>query len=175
VGVGQDEIDIVKISNTTIVVLMPGSGDEVQAMKAGLMEIADLLVINKADRAEADKMEMELQSTLSFFQKGQEWLPKIIRTVATTGAGLELLVQGIEEHTEFLKQSGKWKDRVLLQSRQRLIDALEYQITTHIVEEGFEEFDISKRIEEIASREVDPDSVVRELLQQFVRPARRKV
>src|SRR5207249_5636215 len=76
VGVGQDEVDIAKIANTTIVVLMPGLGDEVQAMKAGLMELADLLVINKSDRSETDKMEMELHAVLSFFQGENVWHPQ---------------------------------------------------------------------------------------------------
>jgi LAO/AO transport system kinase len=169
VGVGQDEIDIVKIVNTTVVVLMPGLGDEVQAMKAGLMEIADLLVVNKSDRAEAEKMEMELQSSLSYFQSGTEdsWRPRILKTQATNNIGIDLLAQAIAEHAEFLKKSGKLPEKILLQNRQRLIDALQAEILTQIVEEGFERFDLSQRIEEIALRKTDPYTVVQELLSQL--------
>lgn len=169
VGVGQDEVDIVKIVNTTVVVLMPGLGDEVQAMKAGLMEIADFLVVNKADRADAEKMEMELQSSLSYFQSAGEsdWRPKILKTQAIQNIGIDLLAKGIAEHAEYLKKSGKLHGKILLQNRQRLIDALESQILSRIVEDGFEKFGISRRIEDIALRRVDPYTVVDELLAQL--------
>ncbi len=168
VGVGQDEVDIVKLVNTTVVVLMPGLGDEVQAMKAGLMEIADLLVINKSDRSEAEKMEMELQNTLSYFQSGsQQWRPKILKTQATHNVGIDTLVEAVREHGEYLNAGGRLQGKILQQSRQRLIDALEYQVTSKIIEEGFERFGISQRIEDIAVRRIDPHTVVRELLAHF--------
>ncbi len=167
VGVGQDEVDIVKIANTTIVVLMPGLGDEVQAMKAGLMEIADLLIINKADRSDVDKMEMELQSSLSFFQSEGQWHPRVLKTVAISNIGVDLVAAAIQEHDEFLKTSGGLHAKALLQSRQRMIDALEYRITRQIVEEGFERFGISGKVEEIANRKTDPHTVVQELLRHF--------
>lgn len=167
VGVGQDEVDVVKIAHTTVVVLMPGLGDEVQAMKAGLMEIADLLVINKSDRPDTDKMEMELQAVLSFFQPEGEWKTRILKTVATANSGTDELVLAIENHQEYLKQSGKLQDKLRLQSRQRLIDALSYEVTSYIMEDGFEKFGVSKKIEDVAARKIDPYTVVHELLKNF--------
>jgi LAO/AO transport system kinase len=169
VGVGQDEVDVVKLVNTTVVVLMPGMGDEVQAMKAGLMEIADLLVINKSDRSDAEKMEMELQSSLSYFQSASadNWQPLILKTQATNNLGIDKLAAAISEHNAYLKKSGKLQGKILLQNRQRLIDALESEILTQIVDEGFETFDISRRIEEIALRRTDPYTVVEDLLRHF--------
>lgn len=167
VGVGQDEVDIVKIAHTTVVVLMPGLGDEVQAMKAGLMEIADVLVINKSDRPEAEKMETELKNVLSFFQSGDQWRPRIIKTIATSNTGVDDLAAAIEEHTMYLNSSGKLQDKLMEQSRQRMIDALEYQVTSHIIEEGFERFGISRKIEDIANRKLDPRSAVQDLLTHF--------
>jgi LAO/AO transport system kinase len=169
VGVGQDEVDIVKIVNTTVVVLMPGLGDEVQAMKAGLMEIADLLVINKADRSDADKMEMELQSAVSFFQPGtpQEWRPKILKTQASNNIGIDLLLAGIREHDQYIRSSGRLQGKILLQSRQRLIDALQDHVTHYVLEDGSDRFNIAQRIEDIATRRADPFSTVRELLSHF--------
>ena len=167
VGVGQDEVDVVKIVNTTIVVLMPGLGDEVQAMKAGLMEIADLLIINKADRSEAEKMEMELQSTLSFFQPENGWRPKILKTIATSNVGVDQVVAAIEEHASYLRQSGKLNQKLQQQSRQRMLDALEAAILTQIMDEGYDRLGISSKIEEIATRKTDPHSVVAELLKHF--------
>ena len=169
VGVGQDEVDIVKLVNTTVVVLMPGLGDEVQAMKAGLMEIADLIVVNKADRSDADKMEMELQNSLSYFQSasGDDWRPRILKTQATNNVGIDLMAQAIAEHGEHLKKSGKLQGKILLQHKQRLIDVLESEIVTQIVERGYEEFGIAQKIEDIAMRRVDPYTVVKELLEKL--------
>lgn len=167
VGVGQDEVDVMKIVQTTIVVLMPGLGDEVQAMKAGLMEIADLMVINKSDRPEAQKMEAELTGILSFFDLPKGWKPKILKTVAVKNEGIEELVSSIMEHGDFLRSSGMLNDRIRMQNKQRLVDALEYRILSYLVEEGFERFGIEKRIQQIGERKVDPYTVVREILKHF--------
>jgi LAO/AO transport system kinase len=167
VGVGQDEVDIVKIAHTTVVVLMPGLGDEVQAMKAGLMEIADLLVVNKSDRPEAEKMEAELQASLSLYHSTSQWSTPILKTVATSNIGVDSLAESIEKHQQFLRASGQLQQKLLKQSRERLIDSLEYQITSRIIEEGVERFAISQKINDIAERKTDPRSVVLELLDHF--------
>ena len=112
-------------------------------------------------------MEMELQSVLSFFQSESEWRPKIVRTVATGDTGIDDLKVAIEEHVGYLKSTGKYREKLLRQGRERLVDALEYRITSQIIGEGFEKFGISQRIEEIAHRQVDPHTVVQELLQHF--------
>lgn len=164
VGVGQDEVEIVKIAHTTIVVLMPGLGDEVQAMKAGLMEIGDILVINKSDRPEAEKMEAELQATLSFFHTDERWRPQILKTIATSNTGIDKLAETIDTYQKYLETSGTLQKKVTTQSRQRLIDALEYQITSRIIEEGVEKFGISQKITDIANRKLDPRTAVQELL-----------
>jgi LAO/AO transport system kinase len=164
VGVGQDEVEIVKIAHTTVVVLMPGLGDEVQAMKAGLMEIADILVINKSDRPEAEKMEAELQATLSFFHSDELWRPQILKTIATSNTGIDKLAETIDAHRKFLESSGTLQKKIQTQSRQRMIDALEYQITSRIIEEGVEKFGISQRISDIANRKLDPRTAVQEVL-----------
>jgi LAO/AO transport system kinase len=164
VGVGQDEVEIVKIAHTTVVVLMPGLGDEVQAMKAGLMEIADILVINKSDRPEAEKMEAELQATISFYHSEEQWRPQILKTVATSNTGIDNLAETIDAHRKFLESSGALGKKILIQSKQRMIDALEYQITSRIIEEGVEKFGISQKIADIADRKLDPRTAVQELL-----------
>jgi LAO/AO transport system kinase len=164
VGVGQDEVEIVKIANTTVVVLMPGLGDEVQAMKAGLMEIADILVINKSDRPEAEKMEAELQATLSYFHSDEQWRPQILKTIATSNAGIDKLAETIDAHRKFLESTGTLQKKIMTQSRQRMIDALEYQITSRIIEEGVEKFGISQKIADIANRKLDPRTAVQEVL-----------
>jgi len=128
VGVGQSELDIVEAADTTVVVLVPESGDAVQAMKAGLMEIADIFVVNKADREGADRFCQEIETILSLRDRDQGWLPPVVKTIAIRGEGIERLKQSIEQHREFLQQKGlldvkrqhRLEQRVKLAIRERL-------------------------------------------------------
>ena len=101
VGVGQDEVEVFRLAESCVVVLTPGMGDDIQAIKAGLMEVADLFVVNKADRDGADRVVQEILQMLELGEHGA-WVPPILKTVATTGAGLDELVARLEEHREFL-------------------------------------------------------------------------
>src|SRR5512139_306889 len=102
VGVGQDEVDIVKTADTTILISVPGLGDEIQALKAGIMEIGDILVVNKADREGADRLVTELSLTLDLSPPGP-WKPPIIKTVAITGEGIAELISKVLEHRKYLE------------------------------------------------------------------------
>ena len=107
VGVGQDEIDIVRLADITIVVLVPGMGDDVQSIKAGIMEIADIFVVNKSDRDGADRVEKEVRSMQSLAAEHGSWIPPVVRTIATTGAGIEELEQAVEQFWSWLAQEGR--------------------------------------------------------------------
>src|SRR6267154_2396445 len=98
VGVGQDEIDIVRLADITVVVLVPGMGDDVQSLKAGIMEVADIFVINKSDRDGADNVEKEIRAMQSLAMRGDNWMPSIVRTVATEGKGISELATAIDEY-----------------------------------------------------------------------------
>src|SRR5881398_2772067 len=111
VGVGQDEIEIAKTADVCVVVLVPGMGDDVQTMKAGIMEIADVLVINKADREGVLRTEKELQSLLSLATREDEWQPPIVKTVAIENQGLDALSRAIDEARQFQKQTPASTDR----------------------------------------------------------------
>ncbi len=113
VGVGQSELDIAEAADTTVIVLVPESGDSIQAMKAGLMEIGEIFVVNKADREGADMMVEEIKSMLLLKDSSAGWMPPVLRTTASMGEGLEELVATIGEHREFLTSQG------LLQERRR--------------------------------------------------------
>jgi LAO/AO transport system kinase len=102
VGVGQSELDIARAADTTIVVLVPESGDSIQAMKAGLMEIADFFVVNKADRAGAEQAVMSIKMVLNFKQQEHGWSPDVIQTIANDGKGIDLVAHMIQSHTRFL-------------------------------------------------------------------------
>ena len=107
VGVGQDEIDIVRLADVTIVVLVPGMGDDVQSLKAGIMEIADIFVVNKSDRDGADRVEKEVRSMQSLAAEHGSWIPPVVRTIATTGAGIEELEHAVGQFWSWLAQDGQ--------------------------------------------------------------------
>ena len=107
VGVGQSEVDIVKTADTTMVVVIPGMGDDIQAIKAGILEIGDLFTINKADREGTDKLNIEIEMMLELNPEHVGWRPPINRTIASKGEGIEAVVDSIEEHQKYLYDSGE--------------------------------------------------------------------
>src|SRR4029077_20210333 len=113
VGVGQDEVDIVRLADCTLVLLVPGMGDDVQNMKAGLMEIADIFVLNKSDRDGVDRLEMELEAMLQLAPERDGWKPAIVRTVATESKGMEELASAIAQYRERTSKSEALRARKL--------------------------------------------------------------
>jgi len=163
VGVGQDEVDIVRTADVSIVVLVPGTGDDVQALKAGIMEIADIFVVNKCDRDGAERMVTSIESNLALqhFPEG-EWRPPIIKTEATTGKGVAELwqtVKAFRAHSE-----GTRAKRLKARNEFRLRDLLTHRFMEH-VEKGLlgpGEFDVL--VDRIAKREVDPYTAASDIL-----------
>lgn len=168
VGVGQDEVDIVRTADISIVTVVPGSGDEVQALKAGIMEIADIFVVNKADREGVDRTVMSIKAlqSLQTFGAG-EWRPPIIKTEATTGKGVPELLEAVDrfrEHTASTRGSrrrarAEWRLRELL--AQRFLHFVERDVL------AAGEFDAT--LEQIAAREVDPYTAVDRIVERAVR------
>lgn len=163
VGVGQAEVDIVRTADTCIVVLVPGMGDSVQAIKAGILEIADLFVINKADREGADSLHKDLRILLSLSEDGPEsWVPQIIQTVATQTKGIDLLWEGLSAHQTWLQKSPQGKEK-----RRRILEHSIYQIAQDLmVERVFERHssDLQRLVEKCLDRTSDPHSAAEELL-----------
>ena len=159
VGVGQDEVDIVRTADVSIVTVVPGSGDEVQALKAGIMEIADIFVVNKADREGADRMVNSIESNLALqtFAEG-EWRPPILKTEATTGKGVPDLMEAIERfrtHTA-ATQGSRRRARVEYRIRELLAQRFVHHIETNVLEPG----EFERTVARIAARETDPYSAV---------------
>lgn len=127
VGVGQSELDIAKAADTTIVVLVPESGDAVQAMKSGLMEIADFFILNKSDREGADQAVTALKTILNFrvTHAEDEWIPSVLKTVASKGLGIEEVVAEIEKHREHLEKTGQFTSRRIARERERVHELVE--------------------------------------------------
>ena len=109
VGVGQDEVDIVRLAEVTIVILVPGMGDDVQTIKAGIMEIADIFVINKTDRDGAAQVEKEIRAMQSLAMRGDDWTPMIVKTVATQGDGIPEVAAAIAEYQDYMKKDGRFR------------------------------------------------------------------
>jgi LAO/AO transport system kinase len=163
VGVGQDEVDIVRTADVSVVILVPGTGDDVQALKAGIMEIADIFVINKADREGADRMVTAVESNLALqsFAPG-EWRPPIIKTSATTGQGVPELWAAIERfraHTE-----GTRDTRVRARSAFRLRELLTQRVLHHIEHDVLGPGEFEDILSRIAARTLDPYSAAAEIL-----------
>jgi LAO/AO transport system kinase len=162
VGVGQDEVDIVRTADVAVVVLVPGMGDEVQALKAGIMEIADIFVVNKADRDGADRTVAEIESLLSLHSFADaDWKPPVLRTVATTGEGLDELVAAIDRFrarsTDLL--ASRRRGRAAAQLRAILADRLMKRVDRDVAGTAMEQL-----VDRIAARATDPYSAADDIL-----------
>jgi len=164
VGVGQDEIDIAKLAGVSIVVLVPGMGDDVQALKAGIMEIGDIFVINKCDRPGVDKMERAVLAMLSLAHRPDGWHPPVIKTTATEGRGVDELVETIGRCHSFFENAPTRSEKKKQAARQRLITLLEERLVRTAVQQAFPDGELNKIIDQIVNRQQDPYSVVDEII-----------
>lgn len=164
VGVGQDEVDIVRLADCTLVLLVPGMGDDVQNMKAGLMEIADIFVLNKSDREGVDRLETELQAMLHLAPEREGWKPAIARTVATENKGVDELASTISKFRETIGNSAGRQGRKIEHWRSRLLALAGETILRGVVDGAEGEAALDHLAREVASREKDPYAAVRELL-----------
>ena len=124
VGVGQDEVDIVRLADVTIVILVPGMGDDVQTIKAGIMEIADIFVINKSDREGAERVEREIRALQSLATRKDGWTPPVVRTVASEGKGIGELAMAIAHYEAYLERENLVLKRSIQNWRERLVEML---------------------------------------------------
>jgi len=158
VGVGQDEVEIARLADVTILVLVPGMGDDVQAIKAGIMEIADVFVINKADQPGADRLEREILSLQSLSTRPDGWVPPIIRSIATEGQGIAETLAAVRS---FLQRGGA-KDRAVANWERRLREMLRDRLLAQFVDLNFQ-----AAAEEVAARQCDPYTIVDGWIQHF--------
>ena len=159
VGVGQDEIDIVRTADISIVITVPGSGDEVQALKAGIMEIADVFVVNKADREGADRAVAAIETLLSLQTFGdRDWRPPIVKTEATAGTGVPELLQAIERFRAHSSESAGTRRRS--RAEWRLRELLSRRLLQHVDQHVLRAGELEQLLDRIAARAVDPYSAV---------------
>ena len=182
VGVGQDEVDIVRMADVSIVVLVPGTGDDVQALKAGLMEIADVFVVNKADREGADALVSAIESTLSLRSyDASEWRPPIVKTTATTGAGVDDVIRAIHQyraHAASRSESGKPGSRTRFEARRRarhearLREIVAGRFMDRLERTMLAPGEFAALVDRIDRREIDPYTAADALLDQAARERR---
>ncbi len=163
VGVGQDEVDIVRVADITIVILVPGMGDDVQSIKAGIMEIADIFVINKSDYDGAERVEREIRALQSLAVRSDDWTPPVVKTVASAGKGIEELVAAIADFESCLKtgdlllkrSARNWQARLITMVRDALLKKAEAQISSS---------DLARYAAELSERKRDPYTLVEEIV-----------
>lgn len=163
VGVGQDEVDIVRLADITVVILVPGMGDDVQTIKAGIMEIADIFVINKSDRDGAERVEREIRAMQSLDIRKDGWTPPIVKTVASEGTGTRELAAAIAEYETYLKSKNlllqknaeNWRDRLIEMLRDAMLEKARAQI---------DEAKLSRYAAEVAEHKRDPYTLIEEII-----------
>ncbi len=164
VGVGQDEIDIVRLADCVLVVLVPGLGDDIQNMKAGLMEIGDIFVLNKADREGADRLQEQLHAMLSLVMPRDGWHPPVIRTVATENRGIDELASTVDKFRKHFESSGQREKKHIDHWQNRLIEMLESRLLDKVLGGKGGEARLRELAIAVAERRKDPFSAVTELL-----------
>jgi len=165
VGVGQDEVDIIRTADVSIVTLVPGTGDDVQALKAGIMEIADIFIVNKADREGADRLASTIESNLSLQAYGEaDWRPPILKTVATSGQGVPEVVEAIWRFRDHSTRTQAARRRT--RSEYRLRELVSTRFMDHLEREVLGEGELASVVDRVAARELDPYTAANDLLKR---------
>ncbi len=165
VGVGQTELGIISVADTVLVALNPESGDAIQTLKAGVMEIADVYVVNKADREGANQMATAITGMLHMSLVTPEWSPPVLLTSAQSGQGIEDLWTKIQEHREFLTTSGGLEDRRGTQRKREFLEAVEEVLAQRLRKKVENDPDLNATLEKVAAKETDPYSAALEYLE----------
>jgi len=162
VGVGQDEVDIVRLADVTIVILVPGMGDDVQSIKAGIMEIADIFVINKSDHEGAERVEREIRALQSLALRHDGWTPPIVKTVASAGTGVKELAAAIADYEAYLQKENRalkkivenWQERLITMLRDTMLEKARTQVS---------DGNLARLATEVAEHKRDPYTLVEEI------------
>ncbi len=170
VGVGQDEVEIVNTAHTSIVILVPGLGDDIQAIKAGIIEIGDIFVVNKCDREGADKIERDLRMVLEMGRKRDDgWDPLIFKTEAILGKGIFELVYGIYRYKQALEKNKTLEKKLRERTKTTFLEILESEVMAHFMEKMEKEGDWDKIIDDLVNRRTDPYSVAEKVMAEEIK------
>ncbi len=169
VGVGQSEVDIVKTADTTIVVMVPGLGDDIQAIKAGILEIGDLFIVNKSDRDGANRLSIELQMMLDLNAVKSEWTPPINMTVASKSEGVDEVVEKIKNHFVYLQESGELTVRRRQRLETEIIDLVTQRLTAYMTKKMSKEGSYKDQLNRVFNKETDPYTLVNKMLNESLK------
>ena len=168
VGVGQGEVDVVRTADSIVVVLVPGMGDDIQTIKAGIMEIGDVFCVNKADRDGANRTVMEVTQLLEMVMRPEDaWTPLIVQTVAAEDKGIDELIAGVTNHFEHLRTSGELASRRRKRSEAELLEILKSRLVHYVMNEDKMRAKFENYVDEIARRERDPHEVAARILDEW--------
>ena len=169
VGVGQDEVDIIKTADTTLLISVPGLGDEIQALKAGIMEIGDILVVNKADREGADRLVTELSLMLDLNSAMGPWRPPIIKTIGTLGEGIPDLAEKIIAHQQFLREGDGLSKKRNERAREEILNLIEDEVSKYIHKILKYDLTFDETIAQVVARKQDPYSYAQKITEPFAK------
>lgn len=169
VGVGQSEVDIVKNADTTLVVLVPGLGDDIQAIKAGILEIGDVFAINKADRDGCDKLNVEIEMMLDLDSRELAWRPPIKRTIASKDEGIDELIEALDDHFEFLEDSGELDARRAERTKDEVVAMIQEQISRYVANNVVNTDEFNRDVAAINERSTDPYSIVNTVMKNVLK------
>jgi LAO/AO transport system kinase len=166
VGVGQAEVDVIDHADTVVLVLMPGSGDSIQALKAGIMEIPDIIVVNKADHPLTDTMVREIRGVLSLAPQ-HGWRVPIVKTEAARGEGVEALVEQLEKHRAYIEAEGTLSERRRRNLRNEVLALCAFRLRRRLEERLGEDAEFGSLLDEVVARRLDPASAATSILERF--------
>ena len=167
VGAGQSEVEIASHAQTTVIIEMPGLGDDIQTIKAGIMEIGDIFVVNKADRSGADTTVTEISAMLDLNPERPEWEPPVLKVIASETKGIEELRESIDSHLEYLTGSGSLKALEEERAREEFMTILKANITDYIIERAIDKGEFDDLVRQIITRQIDPYSAAGKLTEKF--------
>lgn len=169
VGVGQAEVDIIKIADTTLVVVVPGLGDSIQTLKAGIMEIADIYVVNKADRPGVEQTIAEVQSLVDIECSNKERRTPIVQTIAKKSDGIDILIDTIDQHKKFLEKTNKLCEQRKMRYEAELVEIIRRHLMNLIFKEEQFKRTVELLLDKINEKEIDPHSAAEEILEKVLK------
>ena len=165
-GAGQSDVDVKSLGDTTVVTTAPGLGDEIQALKAGIMEIGDIYVVNKADKENADRAAQEIYSAVSMSEEGDSWKPCVLKTIATSGSGVVALAEAITQHGLYLNQRGQVRGSDKERLRSEMLDAARRYFTEITLKKIQSSKEFARLLSEVERHRIDPYSAGRKLAER---------
>jgi LAO/AO transport system kinase len=174
VGVGQDEVEVARTAQVTLVLLVPGMGDDVQAMKAGIMEIGDIFIINKADHAGVERIEAELHALLGISSRPDGWKPAVVKTIAPEGKGIDECAQAIEAWRVFQAKSPSRRERSVQVQKERLLELVRSEIQRSMLRHPATSGKLDELALQITERGIDPYTAAEEMLLSWEKSVQKR-